>query len=148
MTVAIKKQQAVFNSYKKDSELVTKLSFKVCELLAEKGKPFSDGEFVKSCLGIFTDFACPEQKQLLQQTSLSRFTVGRRINRLSDNIEETFKERIKRCTSYSLALDESTDVSDTAKLVVFIRGIKDNFDIIEEFLDMASMSSTTPGQEI
>ncbi|XP_067939789.1 general transcription factor II-I repeat domain-containing protein 2A-like [Watersipora subatra] len=112
MTAAIKKQQGMFTSYKKESELVTKLGFKVCELLAEKEKPLSDGEF------------------------------------LSDNIDETLKERIQRCTSYSLAIDKSTDVNDTAKLVVFIRGITDNFEIIEEFLDMASMSSRTTGQDI
>ena len=148
MNKTIKKQQGIFTSYKKDSELVTKLSFKICESIAEKGKPFSEGEFIKSCLGIFTDFACPEKKHLLQQTSLSRFTVSRRITQLSDNIEETLKERINNCAAYSLALDESTDISDTAQLVVFVRGVTDNFDIIETFLDMASMSSTTTGQDV
>ncbi|CAM1308827.1 Uncharacterised protein r2_g1895 [Pycnogonum litorale] len=96
MTKSIKKQQGVFTYHKKDSELVTKLSFKICESIAEKQKSFSDGEFIKSCLGIFTDFTCPEKKHLLQQTSLSRFTVSRRINQLAENIEETLKERINR----------------------------------------------------
>ena len=33
---SIKKQQGVFNTYKKDSELVRKLSIKLCECMAEK----------------------------------------------------------------------------------------------------------------
>ena len=43
---SIKKEQGVFTTYKKDSELVTKLRFKLCECMAEKGKPFSDREFL------------------------------------------------------------------------------------------------------
>ena len=47
-----------------------------------------------------------------------------------------------------MALDESTDIADTAQLAVFIRGVTDDFEVIEEFLDMAGMSSTTTGQDI
>ena len=151
MIKALKKQQGIlthFTSHKKDPELVTKLSFKICEAIAEKGKSFSDGEFIKSCLGIFSDFVCPEKKHLIQQTSLSRFTVSRRIDQLAENIQETLKERINNCATYSLALDECTDISDTAQLAVFVRGVTDTFEITEEFLDMASMSSTTTGQDI
>ena len=145
---SFEKQQGVFTTYKKNSELVTKLSFKLCECLAEKGKPFSDGEFIKDCLTIFTEYACPEKKHLVDQTSLSRFTVSRRTNDLSDNIKETLKEKLKSCEAISLALDESTDISDTAQLVIFIRAVTAAFDIVEEFLDMASLSSTTTGQDI
>ena len=45
-------------------------------------------------------------------------------------------------------MDESRDLSDTAQLVVFIRGVTDNFEVTEEFLDMASMQSLTTGQNI
>ena len=127
---------------------MTKLSFKLCECLAEKGKPFSDEEFIKDCLTIFTEYACPEKKHLVDQTSLSRFTVSRRTNDLSDNIKETLKEKLKSCEAFSLALDESTDISDTDQLVIFIRAVTAAFDIVEEFLDMASLSSTTTGQDI
>nr|XP_039250069.1 general transcription factor II-I repeat domain-containing protein 2-like [Styela clava] len=145
---SIEKQQSVFTTYKKDSELVTKLSFKLCECMAEKGKPFSDGDFIKNCLTIFTEYACREKKHLEEQTSLSRFTVSCRTNDLSDNIKETLKERLKSCEAFSLALDEGTDISDTAQLVIFIRAVTAGFDIVEEFLDMASLYSTTTGQDI
>ena len=58
------------------------------------------------------------------------------------------KEKLKSCEAFSLALDESTDISDTAQLVIFIRAVTAAFDIVEEFLDMASLSSTTTGQDI
>ena len=55
---------------------------------------------------------------------------------------------MKSCEAFSLALDESTDISDTAQPVIFIRAVTARFDIVEEFLDMASLSSTTTGQDI
>ena len=72
---------------------MTKLSFKFCECMAEKGKPFTDVEFIKNCLTtcIFTEYACPEYKHLVEQTSLSR------LNDPSDNIKETLKDRLKSC---------------------------------------------------
>ena len=90
----------------------------------------------------------PKRKCLLQQTSLSRFTVARRVDQLAENIKGTLKDRINKCATYSLALDESTDVGGTAQLFVFVRGVVDTFEIMEEFLDMASMPSTTTGQDI
>ena len=60
--------------------------------MVEKGKPFSDREFIKTCLTIFTEYACPEKKHLVEQTSLSRFTVSRKTNDLSDNIKETLRD--------------------------------------------------------
>ena len=144
---SLSKQQEVFHGYKKDNELITKLSFKIAEAIAEKGKLYSDGEFIKNCLEIFIENVSPEKKNLVEQISLSRFTVARRIDDLSENIEVSLKDRICKCSAFSIAWDESTDLSDTAQLVVFIRGVTDNFKVTEEFLDMASMQSTT-GQNI
>ena len=111
---------------------MTKLSFKFCECIKEKGKPFTDGEFIKNCLTISAEYACPEKKHLVEQTSLSHFTVSHRTNDLSDNIQETLKERLESFEAFSLALDESTDISDTAKLINFIRAVTADFDIVKE----------------
>ena len=116
--------------------------------MAEKGKPFGDGKFIKNCLTILTEYACLEKKHIVEQTSLSRFTVSHRTNDLSDNIKETLKERLKSCEAFSQTLDESTDICDTAQLVILIRAVTAGFDIVEEFLDMASLSSTTTGKDI
>ena len=55
---------------------------------------------------------------------------------------------MKSCENFSLALGESTDINDTAQVVIFIRALTADFDIVEEFLDMASLSFTTTGQDI
>ena len=43
---------------------------------------------------------------------------------------------ISHCEFYSIALDESTDISDTTQLSVLIRGVTNNFKVIVEFLEM------------
>ena len=134
--------------YKDDSQITTELSYKISEAIAKKGKAFSDGESVKHCLMVFAERACPEKKYLIEQTSLSRFTVGCRTDALSSHLEDILAENASKFSCYSLALDESTDITDTAQLVVFIRGVTDEFQIKEEFLDLASMKSTTTGEDL
>ena len=80
---------------------------------------------------------------LVKETCLSHQTIGRRIDDLGDNIEGTLKDKLSACVLYSLALDESTDQSDTAQLVIFIRGIDENFNIIKEMLGTCGLSVTT-----
>ena len=52
----------------------------------------------------------------MEQTNLSRFTVSRRTNDLSDYVNEILNDRLKLCAAISLALDEGTGISDTPNL--------------------------------
>ena len=45
-------------------------SFKLAELLACCGKPFSDGEFVKKCWSAAAEEVCPDKKDVLKAVSL------------------------------------------------------------------------------
>lgn len=49
---------------------------------------------------------------------------------------------------FSLAIDESTDISDTAQPAVFIPGVDKNLKLTEELLDLASMKDTTTAADI
>ena len=84
----------------------------------------------------------------MKQTSLFCFTISHRINDLLYNIKKTLKEILKLCEAFSLALDENTDISDTAQLVIFIRAITVGFDIVEGFLVLVSFSYTTTKKDI
>ncbi|KAM7162926.1 LOW QUALITY PROTEIN: protocadherin gamma-B5-like, partial [Macrochelys suwanniensis] len=77
---------------------------------------------------------------------LSNNTVACRIKDLADDIEKELVFRLKICHEYSLQLDESTDVSGLAVLLVFVRY---RFNIIEkELLLYESLQSNTTGEEI
>ena len=47
-----------------------------------------------------------------------------------------------------MAIDESTDSTDTAQVLVFVRGIDDNFNVSEELAGMQSMQGWTTGKNI
>lgn len=47
-----------------------------------------------------------------------------------------------------MALDESTDVKGSAQLLIFIRGIDENFSIFEELAAVCHMHDRTTGQHI
>ena len=89
-----------------------------------------------------------DKVNLVKKTCLSHQTIGRRIDDLGDNIEGTLKDKLSAGVLCSLALDKSTDQSDTAQLVIFIGVIDENFNIIKEMLDLCHIKGTTTGKDI
>lgn len=68
--------------------------------------------------------------------SLSRNTVADRVNQLSTNLKQQLVGKGKDLVAYSLAVDESTDISDIAQLSIFIRGVDSSMSVTEEFLGL------------
>ena len=69
----------------------------------------------------------------MANTSLSHPTITRRIEDLSQDVENALEMKICQCELYSIALDENTDVSDTAQLSVFTRGVTNNLKLLKNF---------------
>jgi hypothetical protein len=80
-------QQNLFKTASKNSESVVKASFEISKILTKHLKPFADGELVKECLMVVADILFPDKKQLVSQISLSRMTIGRRVEDMSTYIE-------------------------------------------------------------
>ena len=135
-------------------EAVTTASFQVSYRLAKKCKPFSDGEFIKEIFleisdSLFKDFKNKtEIVSIVQDLQLSRNTVMRRIEKIGGNIREQLFNDINTCTCFSLQCDESTDVIDTAQLLVFIRMVFEDLTTKEELLGMLSLKERTRGVDI
>jgi hypothetical protein len=118
----LKKQQSIFENQVFFPDTVVKASYVVSQILAKKMKPFADAEIVKECLKAVAELAFPEKLNVISKISLSRFTVARRIEDLSENIEEKLGQLIKNMEYCSLALDESCDNTDTTQMAVFFKG--------------------------
>ena len=145
---ALKSQQDSIFKPTIDKEKAMLSSYIVSQKIAEKCKSFSDGEFVKDCMVACAMKLCPKEKQKFEDVSLSRQTVTRRIVNMADDSIEQLKIVSKKFEYFSIALDKSTDISDTSQLLIFVRGLNADFEITEELVEMRSMMSTTPGAEI
>ncbi|KAB0803132.1 hypothetical protein PPYR_00102 [Photinus pyralis] len=141
-------QQAMFTKPIQDSETATEVSYEISQMIAKRSRPFNDGDFVKECIEIAAKKMCPEAAKKFEKIQLNRMTIQRRIMSLSGNISEQLSEKTKIIEFFSLALDESTDISSTAQLLIFIRGVTQDFEVLEELLGMCSLKGQTKGVDI
>ncbi|XP_026025096.1 general transcription factor II-I repeat domain-containing protein 2-like [Astatotilapia calliptera] len=141
-------QQTMFKKAISQSEAAVKASFVVAAEIAKSARPFSEGEFVKSCMMKVCDVVCPEKKQAFSNVSLSRNTVADRTRELANNLNNQLMEKGNSFVAFSLAVDESSDASDTAQLSVFICGVDSTLCVTEELLGLKSMHGTTTWKEI
>ncbi|XP_053878485.1 general transcription factor II-I repeat domain-containing protein 2A-like [Malaclemys terrapin pileata] len=91
---------------------------------------------------------CPEYQNKFEYISLSRRIVTRRGEVIDEHLASELNKKAQGFTLFSLALDDSTDIKDTAQLLIFVRGIDDKLEITEEFLSMESMKGTTKGSDL
>ena len=83
----------------------------------------------------------------LKQISLSHNTIQRRILDMSEDVKKQVVNEFKASPMFSFQVDESTDVSSCAQLLVFVRYIHSD-DIKEEFLFFSELDTTTTSADI
>ena len=140
----LKQQSSVFQKQTTDSKNNTLASYRVAQIIAEEKRAFTDGEFAKKCMMAVVESICPEKKELFLNATLFARTVTRRIEEMKSSQEDCFE----KLQFFSIAIDESTDTTDTTQLAVFVRGIKESFHILEKFLELIPMKNTTTGADI
>jgi len=148
LKASVTAQSVFFTSTSKVSEGSVRASYVISEMIAKSSKPFTEGAFVKECMLKTTEIICPEKKKLFEGISLSANTVAARITELADDTQKQLINFAKDFEAFSLALDESTDATDTAQCAVFIRGVDKNLSITEELLDLIPLKSTTTGKDV
>nr|XP_049594684.1 general transcription factor II-I repeat domain-containing protein 2 [Syngnathus scovelli] len=91
---------------------------------------------------------CPEKKQEFANVCLARNTVARRIEDVSSDIKRQLEARGKEFDFFSLACDESTDASDIAQLLIFLRGVDSEMNVTKELLDLQSLKDQTRATDL
>jgi len=141
-------QRNLFNNSNKSSEDLVKASFVISNMIAKSSRPFTEGQFIKECLIKACEIVCPEKKKAFEGISLSANTVASRITEAASNVHQQLTAAAKDFEAYSVALDETTGVTDTAYCAVFIRGVDGNLNVTEELLDLLPMKGTMTGRDI
>ncbi|CAI6353539.1 unnamed protein product [Macrosiphum euphorbiae] len=130
---ALTGEQTIFSKITTQNKAIISASVNVAMLIAKEGKPFTDAEFVKKCVLSMAGNICPDIVHKFEEVPLSARTITRRIEDVGDNLLNQLIKKTKTFQYFSLALDESTDIVDSAQLIVFIRGINDKFEITYYF---------------
>lgn len=132
-------------------EKATAASLRVMFALGKKRKSFMDAEMVKEgAIEMVTElFAGDKIKEeiinRMKQVPLSDTSGGRKVEVLFDDCFSALLAELKKTDYMSLAIDESTDVTDMAQLSLFVRYF--NGDIFkEEFLCLLPLSTNTTGE--
>ena len=60
---------------------------------------------------------------------------------MNENLKSSQEDCFEKLQFFSIAIDESTDTTDTAQLAVFVRGIKENFYVSEEFVELIPLKT-------
>jgi hypothetical protein len=63
-------------------------------------------------------------------------------------IETKLHDLSQKSEAFSVVVDESTDMVDTAQLAIFIRGVVINFNITEKLAALCSMKESITGAEL
>uniref|UniRef100_K7GDH0 SPIN-DOC-like zinc-finger domain-containing protein n=1 Tax=Pelodiscus sinensis TaxID=13735 RepID=K7GDH0_PELSI len=100
------------------------------------------------CVMKMVENICPEKKQEFANICLARNTVARRIEEISSDIKRQLTSKGVDFDFFSIACDESTDLSDTAQLLIFMRGVDDEMNVTEELLDLQSLTDQTRGKDL
>ena len=92
-------------------------------MIAKSSRPFTEGLFIEECLLKTSDILCPNQKKLFEGISLSPNAVATKVTELAADVEKQSLATAKNLEAFSIAFDESTDVSATAQCAEIIRGV-------------------------
>ncbi|XP_069181810.1 general transcription factor II-I repeat domain-containing protein 2A-like [Procambarus clarkii] len=125
----------------------------VPKVIAQHGKPLCDGEYIKEawleCAPyLFDNFS--EKKKIIQRIKdlpVSRKTVKDRILKLERNTAEQLTKDLSSCKFFSICVDESTDITSSARLAIYSRFSRGD-EVCEEMVALASLPELTTGAEI
>ena len=131
------------------TDKVQEASYAVSEIVASKMKSHTIDESVilPACQQIVKIISGEEAVSELSKIPLSDNTISRYIHAMSENTECNIKSKILKHKLFALQVDESTDITGKAQLLVFIRFIDDE-SIVEDFLCCKELPETNKGQNI
>jgi len=129
-------------------------SYQIAQLIAERKKPHSDAEglILPAMLIAVENMLGHEAINKINCIPLSTQSISRRIDDMSSDIKEQLKSQFVESTAkfeklWSIQVDESTDISNKAQLLSYLRLIRDG-KIMTQFFFCSELKERTTGEEI
>lgn len=148
-------EQKVFKRFTSTNELILRASYDISFEIARRGKPYVDGEFHKELMQSTVQTLCENWDDATKTTlldnikkmPLSHQTVSRRVNEIGADLEANLKKELEECESFSIALDETTDIKGEAQLMFWVRYVIGDR-IEENILALISLPEHTTADEL
>jgi hypothetical protein len=113
----LKRQKSTFFKETQIQTSSIQASYEVCMLLAKNQVSFRSADIVKQCtIKMAKAFGEEKVARNSETVSLSHQTVSRRICVMNKQLESQIRNDMEKCEYFSIALDESMDISDVSQL--------------------------------
>ncbi|GFY33657.1 SCAN domain-containing protein 3 [Trichonephila clavipes] len=130
-------------------------SFVFSQEIAKRGKPYTDGEYMKNCFinaseELFQDFKNKADiLKRIKELPLSAKTIQDRTIKICSNITTQHIEDLKLVSAFSIAvsIDEFCDINDAAQVSLFVRFMSHSGPK-EELLGLLPLKGQTQGEDI
>ncbi|XP_068242314.1 protein FAM200A-like [Palaemon carinicauda] len=135
-------------------ERATECSLRIAWIFGKHKRSFTDAEIVKECMletadTLFDDKQKNEINDRIKQIPLSDSTSMTRTELLAVDLMSQLDQGLKKAPCISLAIDESTDSTDNAQLIFFVRyydaGEKK---ICQDLLGVTDLKGRARGEDI
>ena len=132
-----------FISGRSSSKLVA-ASFEVSKVISQHETPFSDGNYIKEawlkCAPFIFDNFLEKEKiiQRIKNLSLSRKVVKDRILKLESDTTKQLTQDLSSCKFFSVCIDESREITSSARLAIFSRFCKGD-ELYEEMVALLTL---------
>ncbi|XP_036595577.1 EPM2A-interacting protein 1 [Trichosurus vulpecula] len=127
-------------------ERAVRASLGVAHLLALHGRHWFEGGLIRRCLEAVLREALPEHCRLLDEVDLSPESVAQKTLGLARNLHAQLAARGPTFQAYSLAFDDQAFVGVDNRLLVFVRGVDQDYEVDEELLTVVNLAGQ-PGVE-
>ncbi|KAL3860609.1 hypothetical protein ACJMK2_010707 [Sinanodonta woodiana] len=97
-------QQNICNKVSWQTDAAMRASYEVAVAIAKQGKPFTDGEFVKSCMMKVVEHICPEKNEQFGTISLLKQTVTHHVEDKASNLHQQLERELQKSLSGTLLL--------------------------------------------
>ena len=130
----------MFRSGNKRLKDQTSALFELVLLIAKKKKHMVEGEeIIKLALHIVTKYLGDKVSTFATGIPLPDSTMTRRVEMMSEDVSEQLIQSQDDPVFFSIALDESTDATDTAQLAIFGRIVDQKLNAKEKLLGLVAM---------
>lgn len=139
---------SLYSSSTKQNDDGLRASYNISLLIAQAGKPHTIGEelILPAIKEVITTVLHKPAADIIAKIPLSNSSVRRRIDEMSENIEESLFNYLKTCR-FSIQLDESTLPNNEVLLLSYVRFIK-NEKLCQELLFARNLETDTKGETI